>query len=258
MLLGRRDHGRVPCYPTLILDDIVSRMPPPPPSFLRLHQLPPSRSVRRAGPERCGSCGHRAHRGAVVGDVHGPHQSAAAATGVNGLIVDSADRRRPSRRSSRGVPTVVIGLGRASPQVIDADHRLAEAAMEHLVSLGRRRIAVICGGPSTSTRSCASTPTNECAVRPASTSTRPVVMGSFGAAPATERWRLLRSSPMACCDERSDGARRHTCCGRQDGVYPSVASRLRRSTRSRHVAVPITTVRQPARQIGGAQCASPI
>jgi DNA-binding LacI/PurR family transcriptional regulator len=87
-----------------------------------------------------------------LAEVDGPHLSCPhPASGLDGLIVDARSTASApiAAEIAMGVPTVVIGRGAGVPgcQVVDADHALgAEATMEHLVSLGRTRIAVICGG----------------------------------------------------------------------------------------------------------------
>jgi DNA-binding LacI/PurR family transcriptional regulator len=72
-------------------------------------------------------------------------------TGVDGLVVDARSVASPviAAQIARGTPTVVIGRGSGVTgcQVIDADHTAgAEMTMEHLIAQGRERIAVICGG----------------------------------------------------------------------------------------------------------------
>lgn len=95
-------------------------------------------------------------RGAAVvpwlsGDLTTNHTVQLPPDGIDGLVVDARSTASPAVAAliTSGVPTVVIGRGAGAVgcQVIDADHTAgAEALMEHLVSLGRRRIAIICGG----------------------------------------------------------------------------------------------------------------
>ncbi len=196
-----------------------------------------------------------------LGDVHGPHQSCPRPpTGVNGLIVDarSTTSAPVAALISRGVPTVVIGRGAgiAHAQVIDADHTAgAEAAMEHLVSLGRRRIAVICGGLEYFD-SILRLDAYERVRREAGIDLDPrlVVMGNFSAASGRRAMeKLLPLEPdgvFAMNDLMALGAMHVLrAAGRrvpQDVALTGFDDLLDPDTSP----MPITTVRQPARQIG--------
>lgn len=196
-----------------------------------------------------------------LGDVGGPHHCCPRPpTGVNGLITDarSTTSEPVAALIARGVPTVVIGRGSgiADAQVIDADHTAgAEAAMEHLIALGRQRIAVICGGFEYFD-SILRLDAYERLRRYAGIDLDPrlVVMGNFSVASGRRAMeRLLPLEPdavFAMNDLMALGALhvlhaagRHVprdvaLTGFDDLLDPDTSP------------LPITTVRQPARQIG--------